>query len=142
MAPKTLWELRITLSALWTARMLSGLQGDSTRLHDPVALRGLLEGTAEVQVAPGLLVVMSVIFAVPILMVFLSLVMKEETCRRASRGLGTFFTLFDLVFLGLGLFLWPFSAYEAIWSVVYLFFTGLVAWYAWTWPVRDEVGER
>ena len=41
MGDKIVREVKLKLSALWVARMLSGLQGDSTRLHDPVALRGV-----------------------------------------------------------------------------------------------------
>ena len=41
-------KVRIILSALWAARMLSGLQGDSTRFHDPVALEELVAGTSDV----------------------------------------------------------------------------------------------
>ncbi|HEX6303894.1 MAG TPA: hypothetical protein VFZ76_06875 [Anaerolineales bacterium] len=38
--------MKIKLSVLWVARMLSGLQGNSTRLHDLVALRDLVAGTS------------------------------------------------------------------------------------------------
>jgi hypothetical protein len=117
--------------------MLSGLQADSTRFHDPVALRELVAGTSAVPVTNELLLVMSVVFALPILMSFLSLVLKDKANRWANRIVGTFFVVFDLVFLGLVLFLWPFSAYETLWSVVYLVFTALVAWYAWRWPKQE-----
>jgi hypothetical protein len=127
-------DVKVKLSALWAARMLSGLQGDSTRLHDPVALKEIVAGTSAVQVTNQLLLVMSIIFAVPILMSFLSLTLKDKANRYANRSIGIFFALFDLVFLGLSLFLWPFSAYETFWSIVYLVFTVLVVWYAWTWP--------
>ena len=131
-------NVRIILSALWAARMLSGLQGDSTRLHDPVALKELLAGTSDVPVTNELLLLMSVIFAVPILMSFLSLTLKDKANRWANRIIGIFFAAFDLIFLGLTLFLWPFSSYEAFWSVVYLVFTALVVWYAWKWPRQEE----
>lgn len=126
--------LRIKLSALWIARMLSGLQGDSTRLHDPDALADLIGGTSAVQVTNELLLIMSLIFAIPILMTILCLTLKDKTNRWANRATGTFFALFDLVFLVL--FAWPFS-YETVWSVMYLVFTALVAWYAWKWPVSE-----
>jgi hypothetical protein len=126
--------LKVKLSALWAARMLSGLQGDSTRLHDPEALKELIAGTTAVRVTNELLLIMSFIFAIPILMSFLSLTLKDEANRWANRGTGTFFVLFDLVFLVL--LVWPFS-YETVWAVMYLVFTALVAWYAWKWP-RNE----
>lgn len=118
--------------------MLSGLQGDSTRLHDPAALKEIVAGTSAVPITNELLLGMSIIFAVPILMSFLSLTLKDKVNRWANRSIGIFFALFDLVFLGLALFLWPFSAYETFWSIIYLVFTALVVWYAWTWP-KPEV---
>jgi hypothetical protein len=127
--------VKVKLSALWAARMLSGLQGDSTRLHDPEALRQLIAGTTAVRVTNELLVIMSVIFAIPILMSVLSLTLEDKVNRWSNRGTGTFFVLFDLVFLVL--LAWPFS-YETIWAVMYLVFTTLVAWYAWKWPRNEQ----
>jgi hypothetical protein len=117
--------------------MLSGLQGDSTRLHDPMALRELEAGTTAVPVTNELLLVMSIIFAVPIFMSVFSLTLKEKANRWANRSIGTFFVAFDLIFLGLILFLWPFSAYETFWSIVYPVFTASVVWYAWKWPEQE-----
>jgi hypothetical protein len=127
-------SVKIILSALWAARMLSGLQGDSTRFHDPVALNELVAGSSDVPVTVGLLLVMSIIFAVSILMTVLSLTLVDRVNRWANRCIGIFFVLFDLIFLGLALFVWPFSSYEVLWSVMYLVFTSLVVWYAWKWP--------
>jgi hypothetical protein len=135
-------NVKIKLSALWAARMLSGLQGDSTRLHDPVALKNLVAGTSAVPVTNELLLVMSIIFAVPIFMSFLSLTLKYPTVRRANLSIGIFFVVFDLIFLGLTLFLWPFSIYEAFWSIVYVVFTALVVWYAWKWPKQEVSPQR
>lgn len=126
--------LKLKLSALWAARMLSGLQGDSTRLHDPEALKELVAGTTAVRVTNELLLIMSFVFAIPILMSFLSLILEDKANRWANRGTGTFFVLFDLVFLVL--LVWPFS-YETVWAVMYLLFTALIAWYAWKWPRKE-----
>ena len=130
-------DVKIKLSALWAARMLSGLQGDSTRLHDPAALKELVAGTSAVPVTDELLLVMSIIFAVPIIMSFLSLTLKDKANRYANRIIGIFFVAVDFIFLSLALFLWPFSAYETFWSIVYLVFTSLVVWYAWKWPKQE-----
>ena len=126
-------DVKIKLSALWVARMLSGLQGDSTRLHDPVALRDLLEGTSGVQVTNSLLFILSLVFVVPILMVVLSLTLPDRANRRANLGLGIAFLAFDLAFLVMTLVGWEFSAYEALWSVMYVVFVGLIVWYSWNW---------
>jgi len=130
-------DVKIKLSALWAARMLSGLQGDSTRLHDSAALKELVAGTSTVPVTNELLLVMSIIFAIPIFMSFLSLTLEDKVNRLANRSIGTFFFTFDLIFLGLALLLWPFSAYEIFWSIVYLIFTALVVSYSWKWPKQE-----
>lgn len=117
--------------------MLSGLQGDSTRFHDPKALKQLVEGTSTVSVTDSLLFAMALLSAIPILMSFLSLILKDGANRWVNRGIGTFFALFDLVFLGMTLFLWTFSAYETVWSVVYLVFTALIVYYSWKWPEQE-----
>jgi hypothetical protein len=130
-------DVKLKLSVLWVARMLSGLQGDSTRLHNPVALKELVAGTSAVPVTNELLLAMSIIFALPIFMSFLSLTLKDKANRWANRSIGIFFVAFDLTFLGLTLFLWSFSAYETLWSIVYLVFTTLVVWYAWKWPKEE-----
>ena len=126
-------DVKLKLSALWVARMLSGLQGDSTRLHDSAALKELVAGTSAVQVTPGLLFLMSCILAIPILMSILSLTLRDRANRWANRTIGIAFVVFDLGFLGMALFLWEFSAYETLWSLMYVVFTALVVWYAWKW---------
>jgi Family of unknown function (DUF6326) len=130
-------DVRLILAALWIARMLSGLQGDSTRLHDPAALQSLVAKTGAIVVSRELLLVMSIIFVVPILMSVLTLTLKYPAVRWANRTIGIFFALFDLVFLVLALFLWHSAGYELVWSVAYLVFTALVVWHAWKLPKQE-----
>jgi hypothetical protein len=125
-------DIKVKLSVLWIARMLSGLQGDSTRLHDPVALQSIIADTGVAY--NKLLLIMSIMFVVPIFMSFLSLTLKYPANRRVNLSIGIFFAAFDLVFLGLALFLWQSTGYEIVWSIAYLAFTTLVVCYAWKWP--------
>ena len=124
--------VRIILSALWVARMLSGLQGDSARLHDPVALKELVAGTTEITVTNEMLLVLSIILAVPIFMSFLSLTLKDKANRWANLIIGVFFVVWELVFLIFVYLQDP--AYEIFWGIAYLVFAALVVWYAWKWP--------
>jgi hypothetical protein len=128
-------DVRIILSALWVARMLSGLQGDSTRLHDPVALKELVAGTTEITVTNEMLLVMSIILAVPIFMSFLSLTLKDKANRWANLIIGVFFVVWELVFLIFVYLQDP--AYEIFWGIAYLVFAALVVWYAWKWPKQE-----
>ncbi len=128
-------DVRIILSALWAARMLSSLQGDSTRFHDPVALKELVAGTSEIPVTNTMLLVLSIILAVPIFMSFLSLTLKDKANRRTNLSIGIFFVLFELIFL---IFVYSQApAYEMFWGIAYLVFAALVVWYAWKWPKQE-----
>ena len=128
-------DVRIILSALWVARMLSGLQGDSARLHDPVALKELVAGTTEITVTNEMILVMSIIMAVPIFMSFLSLTLKDKANRWANLIIGVFFVVWELVFL---IFVYSQDAvYEIFWGIAYLVFVALVVWYAWKWPKQE-----
>lgn len=128
-------DVRIILSALWAARMLSSLQGDSTRFHDPVALKELVAGTSEIPVTNMMLLVLSIILSLPIVMSFLSLILKEKVNRRINLGIGIFFVLFELIFL---IFVYSQAAtYEIFWGLAYLAFAALVVWYAWKWPKQE-----
>ena len=128
-------DVRIILSALWVARMLSSLQGDSTRFHDPVALKELVAGTTEITVTNEMLLVLSIILAVPIFMSFLSLTLKDKANRWANLSVGIFFVVWELVFL---IFVYSQdAAYEIFWGIAYLVFVALVVWHAWKWPKQE-----
>ena len=125
-------DVRIILSALWAARMLSSLQGDTVRLSNPVLLKEMVAGTIEFKVSNELLLVMSIIMAIPIFMSFLSLTLKEKANRWANIIIGIFFIVWDIVFMIFFYINMP--VYEMFWGIVYLVFASLVVWYAWKWP--------
>jgi len=132
---RNLVDVRIILSALWAARMLSSLQGDTTRLFDPVVLEEMIAGTSGITVTNELLLVMSIVMAVPIFMSFLSLTLKDKVNRLANLSVGIFFVVWELVFL---IFFYIQSpAYEIFWGIAYLIFAALVVWYAWKWPKQE-----
>ena len=117
--------------------MLSGIQGDTFRLSDPVALQSILANNGAVVVTSQLLLIMSLIFVVPIFMSFLTLILKYPAVRWVNLAIGLFLAVFDLVFLCLALFLWQSTGYEIVWSIAYLVCTSLVVWYAWKWPKQE-----
>ncbi len=132
-------KVRIILSALWAARMLAGLQGDVVNFLGPGHLEEMIAGTTDPPITNELLLVMSIVFAVPIFMSFLTLTLRYPATRWANLSIGIFFALFDLVFLGLALFVWPTTTYTIFWYVVDLVFTALIVWYAWKWPKQERV---
>lgn len=134
---RILEDVQIKLSALWAARMLSGLQGDVVNFLGPGMLEEMIAGTTDPPITNELLLVMSIIFVVPISMSFLSLTLKYPVNRWANLTIGIFFVVFDLIFLILALFLWPSPAFTILWYIVDLVFTALVVWYAWKWTIQE-----
>ena len=130
-------DVRIILSALWAARMLSSIHGDVVRMLQPGMLEEMIAGTTAVTVTNELLLVMSIIMAVPIFMSVLSLTLREKANRRVNLGIGIFFVAFDFIFLCLTIFVWAFSATETFWAITYVVFTSLVVWFAWKWPKKE-----
>ena len=125
---RIMFDVRIILSALWAARMLCSLQGDTVRLSNPVLLKEMVAGTIEFEVSNELLLVMSIIMAIPIFMSFLSLTLKDKANRWANIIIGIFFTGYGLI--GLPAYT---SAYDQFLIIVGLVFTALIVWSAYKW---------
>jgi hypothetical protein len=77
-APGTMLDATIILSVLWVARMLCGLQGDTTRLSDPAAVQSIAANSGAVVMSSGLLLVMSLLFVVPIFVSFIALLSNQK----------------------------------------------------------------
>jgi hypothetical protein len=129
---RNLLDVRLILAVLWIAGMLSSLNGDTYRLHDPVALIALLANTGPVVVTSGLLLVMSTIFVVPIFMSVLTLTLKSPVSRWANRIIGIFNAMIIFAFWGNAL-VSRLPGYEIVWYTAQLVFALLVVWYAWKW---------
>jgi len=134
--PRNMLDVRIILAALWVAGMLSSLNGDTYRLNDPVALQSLVAQTGAVVASSELLLVMSIIFAVPIFMSFLTLTLKYPVSRWANRIIGILYAMIILAFWVLVLVLRS-AGYEIVWSTAQLVFALLVVRYAWNWPKQE-----
>jgi hypothetical protein len=130
---RNLLDVRIILAALWIAGMLSSLNGDTYRLHDPAALRATLENTGAIVVTPELLLAMSAIFVVPIFMSVLTLMLKYPVSRWANRITGILYATITLAFWVLSLVNRS-AGYEIVWYTAQLVFALLVVWCAWKWP--------
>jgi hypothetical protein len=125
--------VRIRLSGLWTALMLTYLLGDVLRIFSGDFEAGEVGG---MEVSQAMYLGMAALMVIPIVMVFLSLVLKYGINRWANIGVSAFFFLFNLV----GLPTYP-SLYDQFLIVVGLVFNVLIVWYAWRWSKGSMVGE-
>jgi hypothetical protein len=122
-------QVRIKLSALWVALMLTFLLGDVMRIFSGDFIAGDMGG---MQVNQAMYLGMAVLFVIPICMVYLSLTLKDSVNRWVNIIVAIIFFVINLV----GLPTYP-SAYDQFLIVVGLVFNILIVWNAWKWPKQD-----
>jgi cytochrome bd-type quinol oxidase subunit 2 len=124
-------ETKIKLSGIWVALMLTYLLGDVLRIFSGDFSAGAI---GEKQISQGMYLGMAIIMVIPVLMVFLSLTLKQKANRWVNIIVVVFFFLFNAV----GLPTYP-SVYDQFLIVVGLVFNILTLWYAWRWSPQKGV---
>ena len=122
---------KLKLSALWASTMFCYIYCDYFELYTPGKLESMLKGDLGPMgsVTQGLLIGLSVVMAIPSLMVFLSVALTARYNKWLNIVVGTVFTV-----------LMASLTYSAEWYFYTLFagietvLTALVVWYAWRWP--------
>jgi hypothetical protein len=122
-------ETRIKLSALWVSLMLTYLLGDVLRIFSGDFVAGEVSG---MQISRGLMLGMAILMVIPIVMIFLSLILKHTINRWANIILPIAFFLFNAI----GLPTYP-SLYDQFLIVVGLVFNVLTVWVAWRWKEQE-----
>jgi len=118
-------EIRIKLSALWIALMLTYLLGDVLRIFSGDFKAGEIGGK---QISQGMYLGLAMLMVIPVVMVFLSLTLPHKADRWANIVVAVFFFVFNAI----GLPTYP-SAYDKFLIVVGLVFNVVTVWYAWKW---------
>ena len=122
--------VRIRISALWASVMFCYVYGDYFDLYTPGKLQEMLQGKMSIgAVTQPMLFGMSVLMAVPSLMVFLSLALTPAISRWSNIAAGLFYAVIMSLILADGG--WVFYMFFAAVEVV---LTLLIVWYAWHWP--------
>jgi hypothetical protein len=117
-------EVRIILSGLWAAIMLTYLLGDVLRIFAGDFKAGEIAGT---QATSAMWILIAIIMLVPIIMVVLSLTLTYPAIRWVSIVVAILIVIFNL--LGLP---YP-GAYDNFLIIVSFVFNALIVWYAWKW---------
>ena len=123
------WKIKIAV--LWLIYDVAGLAAVALMFMEPGVLAELVEeGTIEgLQMGPEMLLVGAVLLLVPLVMAFLSLILKDSSNRWANIIAG-------IVFIGLGVTDLPTyvakpSAYAILMWLSTIVATVLIVWYAW-----------
>lgn len=122
--------IRQKLSALWASVMLCYVYGDFFGLFSPGKLMRMNAGEIGPlgQATPAVLVGMSVMMAIPALMIFLSLVLPPAICRWASITFGIAYSCIMILTLPGA------PPYYLFFAVLEISMTLLIAVTAWRWP--------
>jgi Family of unknown function (DUF6326) len=127
-------HVKIKLAAAWTSVVLCYIYADYFGLFVPGKLQGMLAG----KMAPlgpttqGILVVTSVMLAIPSVMVFLSVALKPGLSRWLNIIFGVLYTVIILITM----WGWAFSIF---YGIIEITLTALIVWYALTWPKRAVI---
>ncbi len=120
-------DMRIILSALWIATMLTYLLGDVLRIFSSDFKTGEMGGKP-FQMSQGMWLGIAMLMVIPIVMVVLSVTLPYSVNRWVNIIVAIFFFVFNLI----GLPTYP-SAYDKFLIVVSLVFNMLTVWFAWNW---------
>jgi len=128
---RNLVDVRIMLSALWVARMLTGFVGDVLKFYEPRMVEQILAGEVDgMPLTQGFLLTAAIMFVLPVFMVFLSLTLPHKANRWANIILAIIFLALNLV----GELPTYEYAYRTFLVIVEMVFLALIVWYAWRWP--------
>ena len=129
-------NIKIKLAALWASATFCYLYGDYFELYTPDKVNSLITGDNNLN-SPTILLLASIILAIPSVMVAASIFLKPKINRILNILFGTLFTLM-MVFIGI------ISTNE--WYLFYVFLaflesiiTALIVWYAWKWPKEVQI---
>jgi hypothetical protein len=118
-------NVKMSLSIIWIAVMLTYLLGDVLRIFSGDITPGEIQG---VKFTQGMGLGIAALMVIPILMVVLSLVLPYNVNRWANIIIAAFWFLFNLV----GLPTYP-GHYDKFLLAVSMVFNGITIWYAWNW---------
>ena len=129
-------NVRLKLSALWTAVMFCYIYGDYFELYVPGKVEELLKGQ-NIFDSPMKLLIVTVILTIPSLMIFLSLLLKPKLTKWLNIGIGIIFTLFTLLVGIMSISQW--RIFYVFLSFLESIITLIIVWQAWNWEkIPDE----
>ncbi|MBX2900509.1 MAG: hypothetical protein KF775_12710 [Cyclobacteriaceae bacterium] len=123
-------NIRVKLSALWTAVMFCYIYGDYFELYVPNKTAGLVNGQNLLD-TPVKLFIATGVLTIPALMIFLSLMLSPKLTKYLTIGVGIFFTLFTLLVGVSSISEW--RMFYVFLSVVESIITFVIVLQAWQW---------
>ena len=128
-------SIKIKLAALWTATTCCYLYADYFELYTPDKVDSLIRGE-NVLNNPSMLLIASIVLAIPPLMIVLSVLLKPRLNRLLNIIFGLVFTLMMVLIAINSLTAW--YSFYVFFSVVEAILTFIIVWQAFNWPRATE----
>ncbi len=126
-------NIKIKLSALWVAVMFCYVYGDYFILFVPGHIKNLMDGNSGVgTTTPLSLLGFAVLMTLPIVMIFLSVMLKAKVSRWTNISVGIFFTLVMTLIVVTSKGQW--MLFYIYLGLVEIILTSTIVWLAWKWP--------
>ena len=127
-------NLKTILSTLWIVVMLNMIFADILTLYIPEFLQEILTESTPVQITQELMLAMAFIIEIPIVMIFLSRVLKYK----ANRWVNIIASVITILFVVIGGSL---TLHYIFFAAIEVLCLSLIIWYAWKWP-KQEVSPK
>lgn len=124
-------NVKIKISALWTAVMFCYIYGDYFSLYVPKQIERFINGETLLD-SPLKLFAASILMTIPPLMIFLSLVLKPKMNRLLNILLGTLYTAIMTLIAITSIA--PWLTFYVFLAIIEILITSTIIWYAWRWP--------
>lgn len=126
-------NIKIKLSALWTALMFCYVYGDFFSLFVPGRIQRLMDGDSGAgETTPIMLLAYAILLALPALMIFLSVTVKAKLNRFLNIITGVLYTLVMALVVITSISEW--MTFYIFLGIVEIILTGTIIWQAIKWP--------
>ena len=123
----TKMDVKAKLAALWASMMFCYVYGDILSLYKPGVIGDIMAEELPIG-SPESLLAAAIMMAIPIAMIFLSVVLPTKVNRPANILVGIAYTGVNLA-----AFIEP-DAYYVFFGAMEAVITVLIIWHAWKWP--------
>lgn len=125
-------DVKVKISTLWILVMFNMLAADILSFMYPGSLKEIMTGYGgEIQITPGFLLLAAIMMEIPIVMIFLSRVLKYSANRLANIIAG----LITIAFVIGGGSTTPHYIFLATMEVVFIL---QIIWFAWRWTNPED----
>jgi len=124
-------NIKLKLSALWSSLLALYIYGDYFELYAPGKVENLLNGTSKLD-NPTLLLIASILIAIPALMIALVIFLKPSINRLLNIVFGILLTLIVILVGSTSISKW--YSFYVFYALLEAIITITIVWSAWKWP--------